>query len=525
MSTFIVRPDGYLYQSGGFERSTDSGATWGSVTNAQLAICLGDNSDATRIRSTATSGSSYWRTTVTAPTIPSDEFVCRVGGSVRYSHGQAGKYVGVTPYSTLGAVPGGISTYAVEGTTTLTSREVGYVIKAWTKAEAAKLALYGLTAGGSTSAVRPVIEDAWATVYTLKVATAAPQARTETTSTFPTCPVDVTATIGWESTSYDWQDLRKVTVEVRIESGGTGVGTGTLRSTTSADILFTATGTETLNVSMPDSLANGTYKIYSRATRYRESGFGFTVQSEQVSAWSTAATLTMSVTPPTAPTVTTSVNQTTDAVTVTATPPSSAGYSTPYVTLERSVDAGTTWTALRNGTRLAATFGSGTAVVDYEAPQGIAVQYRANVTATTGGFEYTSSWSTAASATVNLDTWNLKSPEVSSLNAVGLLVLGSPEEIIGEDLAVFRPLNRRTPVVVSGTLTGWDGALTIHCPDAATWSSVEALIESQRILYLESPFGWARYVRILPGAKARMLGTTTAPRREVTFSYVEVEAP
>lgn len=525
MGTYVVRPTTYLYQSGGWDKSTDTGATWAAATNAQIATYLGDNLDTTGLRAQASSGSSYWRASLAAPTIPADEFVARVGASVRWSHGQAGKYVGAVAYTTLGAVPGGIGVIQVDGGTTATTSEIGQSISQWTKAQVAKLALYGLASGGSTTAVRPRLWDSWATVYTIKQATAVPQARTETTSTTPTITVDTTATIDWEAFSWDWQDLRKVTVEVRLESGGTGAGTGTFLGSATADYLFTVTGTVSIPVTVPVSLANGTYKIYARATRYRDANYGFTVQSEQVSAWSTAATLTMSVTPPVAPTLTTSVNQTTDVVTVNVTPVASGTYTSPVFTLERSNDSGATWSSVRTGINVSGTFGSATPILDYEAVQGTAVQYRARVTATTGGFTYTGPYSTVATATVNLGTWNLKCPETPSLNLSDAWVLGHPEETISEDVGVFRPLDRRLPVIVAGTLTGWDSAITVHAPDAATWLKLEALIESQKVLYLESPFGWAKYVRIMPGAKAVMLGTTTAPRREVAFAYVETDAP
>jgi hypothetical protein len=137
----------------------------------------------------------------------------------------------------------------------------------------------------------------------------------------------------------------------------------------------------------------------------------------------------------------------------------------------------------------------------------------------------TSAWSSTASSTITAADWNLKCPENSTINVIGINVTGEPSETITEDMGVFRALDRQYPVVVSGQLSGWDGDLTINTTTSADWTATRTLIEAQKVLLLESPFGWSKYIRIINGASAAMMGTNTQPRRVITLQYVQVDAP
>lgn len=521
MSTFTLLPASLLGRDGAVDGTSDSGASWATASDSNVAAYTGDASDTTGIRADGSDVRAL-QLALSAPTIPADEFVCRVGGFLRWSHGQAGKQVSCSVYRIADGIPGAPAAILVDGRTTPTTSEPDQVLTTWTAADCAALALQVAMQGDATAANRPRLWELGATVYTLKLATAAPQATTSIAA-FPEIPVDVSATIGWEAATYNWQLLRKVSVEVRVESGGTGVGTGTLVSTATTDLWFTATGTVTVNVTLPDSLPNGAYKAYARATRHRDNET--TTASDQVGPWSTSAVLTVILIPPTAPTVSVTADDALDRMTVTVTPPASSGYTTPFVSLERSVD-GVAWTAVRDATAVAATFDSASTLHDYEAPRGVAVSYRATVSAYTVGVLNTSPPSTPDDATLLADTWNLKCPQSIALNIIGVTVTGEPAESTTEDLGVFRPLDRTYPVIVSGTLGGWDGDLTVHCASAAEWAALKVIIESGRVVLLESPFGWAKYIRIQPGTvKSAMKGSASLPRRVVTMSYVETSTP
>ncbi len=527
MSTYIVRPTTVGARSGAVDGTADSGSTWStSISAANQATYTGDNSDLTAIR--MGSAASYGQSTLVlgAPSIAAGEFVARVGGLVRWSAGATGKYVGCTPFRVGDSVPSGVSAVQTNGSVTRVTSEPGYTGTSWAAADVAQLLLRTYMDGATTAGSRPIVWEWGATVYTLANATATPTATTMTSSVFATIPVSVSATIGWEASTLDWQNLRLVTVQVQVESGGTGVGTGSIVGTATADVLFTATGSQTVNVTLANGLTNGTYKVYARAIRYRESG-KTNIQSDQYGSWSSSATLTMNATPPTAPTVTVTKDPANGRVSIVVTPVATTGYSSPTIKIQRADDyyLGPI-SDVRGAVGVAGTFGSASTFYDYEAPIGSGPVYLVTVSATNSGVVNTSSVVVAAvSGYITTTTWNLKCPENSSLNIIDLQVLADLSETLSEDVGVFRPLDRRYPVVVAGNLNGWDGELNVYCMTATDWASLKALLESQKVLRLDSPFGWSKYIRVLSGAQANLLGSATAPRRQVKLSYVQTDRP
>lgn len=512
MSTYVVRPTSVLTNDGGTNPSVE----------ATVLTNLGDNSDSTTVNNTGTKSIS-WVFGLGTPTIPSTEFVARVGYSLRWKGNTSGNYsIGGIAYRAIDSKPTGIPSLTPNNSSAFTTTQVAYQSVNWSLSDVSSMRFLWYDGRSSSSWAQTDHADIWASIYTLALANATPSARTETTSVYPTIPVSVTATIDWESGTYDWQNLRKITTEVRIESGGSGVGTGTLVSQGTYTTNFVSTGTQSQNITMPDALANGTYKIYARALRYREDGL---VYSDGYSAWSTAATLTMSTPLPNTPTVTLAADNTLDRIAVTVTPVATTGYSGPYIYVQRSDDGGITWNAVRNASGIAGIFGTASTFYDYEAPRATAVYYRAQIQATYSGFVNASVWSSPQSTSVTADSWNLKNPSNPSANLVNVYIVGKPSEQVTEDLGVFRPLGRKYPVVVGGTISGWDGDLDIRTVDSSDWAAVKALAESQAVLYLESPFGWSKYIRLLSGTQAEISGTSTQPRRSVKMSYVQVDQP
>lgn len=517
MPTYISRPDntqGVVLAGGG---TSPAG-------NLNVRNNLGDNSDATFVTRTTTTPIT-WAFALTAPSIPSDEFVCRIGTSIRVKGGGDARTVGGATYLSTDPLPTTFSTVVTGGGATIVTYQLGVATKTWSIAQTANMRY--AWQDNTYTAFTSITYELFSTVYTLKRSTALPTATTMTNNATPIVPVQVTNTIDWEAGTNDNQKLRKITVELRIEANSsTGPETTAALATGTLDYYALATGTDTVSVTTSNSLPNTTYKMYARAIRHREGETS--VATEQIGAWSAAVTLTMSTLLPGLPAgFAATVNANLSTVTLSATAFTTGSYTNPiYIEFQRSDDGGTTWATIRNG-RVLTPPSTLVTITDYEAPRGILVYYRSRVLATfTGGFLNEGNWTTASvTATVSADNWNLKVPQQDTLNVYNLRVLTDPMEDITEDLGVFRPLDRRYPVVIAGKLGGWDGEFTIATITTAEWDAVKALVEAQRVLLLQSPFGWEKYIRIINGARTLIQGTSTSPRRQVTFQYVEVDSP
>jgi hypothetical protein len=516
MPNYVVRPS-----------SSATVVTAGGGTNPTSSTTvrnnLGDNSDTTFVTRTSNNPTT-WRFALTAPTIPTDEFICRIGHSIRWKGGGNNASIGVNTYRSADPVPTFYPSLTTDGRATITSTEVGVTTVNWLRTDASALRIAWFDGTNNFTSFNTTTYDIWSTVYTIKRSTAVPVATTMTASAFPAVPVNVTNTIDWEASTQDFQNLRKINVELRVEaSSSTSAESTPALSIGKFNYNALVTGTDQVTVAGATAIPNGTYKMYARATRNRE-GLA-QIDADQIGAWSSAITLTMNAALPNTPTVTTSVDTTQDKVTINVTPIATTGYTVPLIDVERSDDGGTTWTEVRDGTDIAGTFGSASTFFDYEAPRAITVKYRARVSASFSGAVNTGLWSTPVNVVITPSLWHLKVPQTPALNAYDVRVVVNPSEDITEDLGVFRPLDRRYPVVVSGKLGGWDGEFTIATITAAEWDTIKALIEAQRVLLLQSPYGWDKYIRIVNGARTLIQGTTTTPRRRVTFQYVEVGSP
>lgn len=518
MATYTIRPTSQYLVASGVPTYAGGGAS--------LLASINDNSDTTFGYNTGNSGLAKVGFNLAAPSVPSTEFVVRIGQWLRWKGNTAGLYgVGVQVARAADGTPTVTTTLVPNNSAAFTTTEIAQALVSWSNTECNSLRLWWADYRFNSTINRTDTADIWATVYSIAPGTATAPTYTSTVST-PVVAVPLSVVVGWEA-SITSSFLRKVTTEIRIESGGTGVGTGTLITTGTADTILSATAgtqTPTVNVTANAAVPNGTFKVYARNYRYRDNGT--TGASDQYGAWSAAGTLTQNAPTPTAPTVSTSTDQINDRIAIGVSPVSTAGFSSPTIDIQRSDDGGTTWSAVRFATGISGTFGSGTNIYDHEAPRATSVQYRARVSALNTGVTYYSNWTTVTSVTqITADNWNIKNPLLPATNMIDVQAIGDTNETLTEDMGVFRPQGRRYAVVVSGSLHGYDGELTIVTSTSYEWTSLRTLIESQSILLLESPYGWAKYVRMIEGAKIATSGSATASRRYVQISYVQVDQP
>jgi len=523
MATYTIRASTAISGPDAFRDNSGS-----NITFATAVGLLDDGSDTTWVdhRNTFGGGGSVPQVAkgyanLSAPTITSGEYVARVSSFTRIRYGSRNDYSGVQVYRATDTAPT-TSALAYGNNSSWRTVEVATQSVGWTVSECSSLRIFWQDYLASTiTDPRFRTSEIGAYIYTIARGSATSANTTMTTSSYPTVPVTVTATLDWEVETADWQHLRDVRYEVQIESGGTGAGTGTIVSTANGIVTFQNTGSNstTVNVTMPDALSNGSYKIYVRALRYREDG---STATDTTSAWSSAYTLTMNAPSPNTPTFTVTNDTANDRIAIAVTPVTTSGWSNPKIDVDRSVDGGTTWRNIATG--VAGTFGSATTIYDYTFKKGITLKYRARVVATNATpITNASAYATAISTIYNAIMWALKSPTDSSYNVLNLNVVGQPQETLLDEVGVFRPLASRYPTVVSGELGGWDGSLEITLTTANEWESLRQLIERQEVLLLESVFGWSKYIRIVGGINVTMSGTPTVPVRRISFSYVETE--
>lgn len=513
MSTYIIRPNSVATNGGGTN----------PATQATVLGNLSDNSDATFVTNTGSSEIT-WNFGLATAAVPSTQFVARVSPHIRHKGNAQGNYtIGGVIFRASDPNVSALNYIYPSNSAAFTSAQLGTQSVDWPLSDLASLRFRWYDGRATTAWNATEHADIWATVYAITKSTATPQSKTETQSVLPTVQVNLTNTLGWESSVPAERNIRKVLVQTRVELGGTTPGTGTLVATGSTTTTVMATSTVTLNQIVSNFIPNGTYRVYSRAHRYRDDPI---VRDEQWSAWSAAATLTMNVPLPTTPTVTVTPDQALDRVAISVTPIATTNYANPFIFVERSDDGQQTWSAVRNAAGIQGTFGVAQIFYDYEAPRGTTVFYRVQIEATYLSVVQNSSlYSSAISAVVTADGWNFKDPDEPQLNVLNVSVTGNPTESVTEEQGVFRPLGRKYPVVVSGAVSGWDGDLRITAFGNAEWLSVKYLAESQQVLYLEAAFGWAKYIRILSGTTSAIGGTTTTPIRQISLKYVEVERP
>ena len=355
------------------------------------------------------------------------------------------------------------------------------------------------------------------------------------TTSFPTFNVGVAALIeAWQDnvgaatmTDCGWE--LKVFTAAQVAAGGfdaavtvpywSAVGTAPL-----GYIDGSTQSTAALSVACDAALANGSYYAYVRATR--------PFAGALPGAWTSPA-FTVAVTLPTAPTISAARDDANQRVAVTVTPNASSGASGPLVSLQRTSDGGATWQAVHGATSVPGTFGAPIVFADYTAPRGVALTYRAQVAATVSGQQLATVWASAAvSGTLAGAGWNLKVPDVPAMNMLGALILKDPDSQQVEDVVEFNVPGRTYPVVVSMALNGIDGGFDMETRNGAEWTLLQALMAYRGAMFLESPFGWGRWIRIMAsggGRSAARKWTEVGPagdaRRRVRLDYREVSEP
>lgn len=196
---------------------------------------------------------------------------------------------------------------------------------------------------------------------------------------------------------------------------------------------------------------------------------------------------------------------------------------------ERSLDDGVTWTALNT---VDADSPEQTAQFDdFTSPRDSVSRYRARVIATVGQDTITSPNSEVAAAYVANDgKWWIKALgsglpgcPCPAYNMSDLRVRGPIGITTEQNIGVFRPLGRDTPVVVAGDLYGDDGEYVITFLTDAEWEDARTLFyDWTGDTLVQDPSGGQKVIRVTNRSMEHSI-SFSHPKRDLTITYVQVD--
>lgn len=201
--------------------------------------------------------------------------------------------------------------------------------------------------------------------------------------------------------------------------------------------------------------------------------------------------------------------------------------TTDFFEVQRSLDGGTTWEPVRvlSATGLITPAGGLATVFDYEAPNGLTVQYRARAAHSYSGVLAYSAWTSSTSSWTGT-TWWIKDPLDPSRNLT-IIILAYNEVQRAARQGILQPLGAPLPIVVSDTRAGPAGVIALRTDTASERDDLDNLLD--RTVLIQGPPADGepdRYVRLGDTSRQRIGGLrSTAPQRTETLAWTEVASP
>lgn len=222
-------------------------------------------------------------------------------------------------------------------------------------------------------------------------------------------------------------------------------------------------------------------------------------------------------------------------LTVVNTPPPSS----EFVTFERSIDGGATWTLVRSEVPMPMTIGAtrNASVYDYEMPLDVATLYRATpdnggavdtdgpVTVVSGGMVWLKD---PARPWANIALENCLQGLACADKDPALSLRGLGEEVRAADAGLMPVLNRVLPVDVWAVRKGIVSSMQIVSMTDAARVAVETFFAAGGPIFLQLPaeYGWAdRYWQPGDTTAARISRDMRRPYRLWDVPLVEIDAP
>lgn len=376
---------------------------------------------------------------------------------------------------------------------------------------------------------------AGAKVYTQKGATystTAP-AGTVTDTQFPTIAATISALVeDWHvASATPW--LTGLTVEVFVERQSDSVVV--YHATERIDIAGYGDGVTptayAFTHQMTEPLPNGQYRAY--VLPYRD--LPWSEDDAKVTAWGNCPpsagsphNFTMNLARPAAPVLTLDLDDDEQRIGVSVTT-DGTGFDddTFRVDVQRSDDQGATWSDVYGMKDRAVTVGACALGSDWYAPRGQEVEYRARCCAendSNAELIY-SEWCTpVVTDSWSVTGWNLKLVGDESNSWLAAPIKGEPAAALEEPSTVLLPLDREGAVVVTGGQYGTSGDYAVSAVGSTAIAALERVVEHQGLVYVETAYGEALWVRIVAPSWS-YLGTLSSPRRRATLPWREVTAP
>lgn len=507
MATVVVRPDGV---STGASNFTVTGA-------ANAAAATNDDSDATLVRkSSGVSGTQTLALSFGTTTITSSQRVRRVRlrGRVKTdnANGKMDLMLGTrvsgiqyfyTGYAVRGAV--GVSAPVSVTGAWFTSSPDG---ASWDQARID--ALRSQFIEYKDSADRGYVYELYIDVDVAAQPTISVSAPSGTITTSATPEVQWTYT---DPDAADPQAFYEIKVFTAAQYGAGGFSADTSTATWTSGIV----GSSELGAVIAEPLLSGTYRAYARVAK--------SINGDPFwSAWGYSQ-FTLTLTPPPTVAVTAAWSASEGKATLDLQGGSPTGFTSQYFQVQRSDDSGVTWDYIRNGESITVSGTYTSQILDYEAPRGLTVRYRARSIGVSGEERIPSAWSSSIPQVLvtNDGTWWLKAVASPSLNVGSLIATGDLTRRVEEPNTVFRPLGDNLPIVVAGLIGGVDGQLRLTTTTSSNWADVEAVLLHQGTLLVQDPVGRQQYIRITSRTWVERYAAGRIVR-DITADYVEVSA-
>lgn len=502
MTLVSLRPDSTVSSTG-----TLTGA-------ASVNAALSDNSDASYVTFTAGQQAVVG---IGDLTLPASAVIKNVQMKARISN-PAGAGTSATASMTA---TGGPTQSSISSTPpTLTTYSIGPPAIGWTDAQldAATLTIknYASLNGGSVRASELYLDVRYVTIPVVTVT--APTGTLTTTNT---------PTVTWTD-SLDGDGGAQTGFQVKVFTAaqyGIG-GFDPASSPNTYDSGVQASSSTSHAITM--ALANATYRAYVRA---RQTVNG----ADHWSAYAFSGFI-VSVTPPAVPTFALTTESTQGRIRAVITTGGGAT-TTDRVELQRSVDGGTTWLAVRNSETDDGTIAYPAAPVtirDYEAPNGTLASYRARALHNYSGLYAASAWTATSSATWSATSdWWIKDPNKPALNlklpaGTAGAMFSYADVTRAARRGIFQPVGAALAVSVYDTPASATGTIVVQLRTRAELNVLEALIEEATTLLLQGPVAHDepdRYVSFGDMGAVRVLDKGWSQVRRVTLPWVEVGSP